>query len=300
MQLYYYRDKIGNFGDDLNQFIWYTLYPDIFDENPNSIALGIGTLINHHIPRAPKKYVLGSGVGYGSIPAINQDWKFVCVRGPISAEILKLPTSLSITDPAIFVADIVKRQSNRQAGNTSFMPHHRSAAFGDWKSICNELNLTYLDPAANIHETIHHINQSKLVIAEAMHAAIVADALRVPWIPVTCYNHISELKWKDWCLSLDMEYKPQQITSLWGHPNSSKTISLLKSTTKHILSSTGLNKRYTHHPVNYHTVKSCIIDQLGEVLNKSDHQLSPDNTHINKLSQLHDCIDKFSKSLIPT
>ena len=35
MKLFYYKDPTGNFGDDLNPWIWYSLAPELFnDKNP--------------------------------------------------------------------------------------------------------------------------------------------------------------------------------------------------------------------------------------------------------------------------
>ena len=62
---------------------------------------------------------------------------------------------------------------------------------------------------------IRRIQQSEVIIAEAMHAAIVADALRVPWIPVKAYNGINDFKWNDWASSLDVPYNPIRIPSLF-------------------------------------------------------------------------------------
>src|ERR1019366_6854573 len=58
---------------------------------------------------------------------------------------------------------------------------------------------------------------AKLVVAEAMHGAIVADTLRIPWIAVECSPEILPFKWVDWCQSMDLPYKPFQLlpTSAW-------------------------------------------------------------------------------------
>ena len=33
MKLYYYKAPLGNFGDDLNPWLWPRLLPDIFDDD---------------------------------------------------------------------------------------------------------------------------------------------------------------------------------------------------------------------------------------------------------------------------
>jgi succinoglycan biosynthesis protein ExoV len=49
------------------------------------------------------------------------------------------------------------------------------------------------------------------VVADAMHAAIVADALRVPWVPVVLSPQSNSFKWLDWTLSLNLPYKPVKL-----------------------------------------------------------------------------------------
>ena len=62
MKLYYYRDPVGNFGDDLNPWIWTTLLPDFLDDDDTDLFLGIGTVINSAVPSAPRKLVFGAGL----------------------------------------------------------------------------------------------------------------------------------------------------------------------------------------------------------------------------------------------
>ena len=184
MKLFYYKDPIGNFGDDLNPLIWYGLAPELFDEDGSELLVGIGTLINSRAPTGPAKYVFGSGVGYHQFPHIDDKWKFYCVRGPLSAQRLNLDPALAITDPAVLLTQVIPDRLVKKTGMVSFMPHHASSRFANWKELCEKAGINYIDPSYDVHETIFQIRQSRVVIAEAMHAAIVADALRVPWIPV--------------------------------------------------------------------------------------------------------------------
>jgi succinoglycan biosynthesis protein ExoV len=69
----------------------------------------------------------------------------------------------------------------------------------------------FLDPCADSEETVQRIRKAGLVVAAAMHAAIVADALRVPWIPVAISPGNSTFKWLDWTLSLNLPYYPTKL-----------------------------------------------------------------------------------------
>src|SRR5439155_10040399 len=48
---------------------------------------------------------------------------------------------------------------------------------------------------------------------ESLHGAIVADALRVPWVPLRIRRnpHTSPFKWEDWCSSMELPYGPTDV-----------------------------------------------------------------------------------------
>lgn len=221
MNLYYYQDPIGNFGDDLNPWLWPQLFPaplaHCFDDN--TLFLGIGSILNHKIAAYPgKKIVFGSGFGYGSPPTITDDWRFFCVRGPLTAKLLGLPEQMAISDSALLVRELIEPAP--KSGNTpAFMPHHVTTQHHNWRDVCESLSIRYIDPAAPVEQTIALIRQSSVVIAEAMHGVIIADALRVPWIPVRTRSGILEFKWQDWSSSLALEHKFEWLPPVWhyGH-----------------------------------------------------------------------------------
>ncbi|MCA1993207.1 MAG: polysaccharide pyruvyl transferase family protein, partial [Coleofasciculus sp. S288] len=224
-KLHYYKSSRGNFGDDLNVWLWSKLIPELVEVAPSDVKVqssdtlfvGIGTLLNHHVPREPFKVVFGAGVGYGDLPIIDERWKFYCVRGPLSARALGLPPSVAITDAAALLRT-VNLPSRPKLYSASFMPHHTANQSANWKVVCQLAGLHYIDPTQSVEDVLFEIQSSRVILAEAMHGAIVADALRVPWIPVQVTKTVNEFKWHDWCQSLNLEYKPVVIFPRIGIP----------------------------------------------------------------------------------
>lgn len=214
MKLYYFKDDEGNFGDDLNPWLWQQLFPNFFNETDEELFIGVGTLLNHRIPAAPAVTVFGSGHGYGKLPKTNPNWTFYCVRGPLTAKALGLPAEKAITDPASLVPQFYNPNLNKKF-SISFMPHCESARLGDWQNVCQIAGINYLDPRKPYKQVFDGILQSELLLTEAMHGAILADSFRVPWIPVKAYDHISEYKWQDWMQSVHLDVKFIELPPVW-------------------------------------------------------------------------------------
>jgi hypothetical protein len=201
-----------NFGDSLNPWLWGKLLPDALDEDSSEFLIGIGTILNHKIPAAGHKHVFGSGCGYGWPPNVHTtDWTVHCVRGPRTAAKLGISADLAITDPAILIRRFVRPSSVPSTG-IAFIPHFESLDVGEWELVCRLANISFIDPCDTIESVIDKIRGARLVVAEAMHGAIVADALRVPWIPVKPLIKKNENKWFDWFESLGLVCEPQPLS----------------------------------------------------------------------------------------
>jgi succinoglycan biosynthesis protein ExoV len=204
MKLYYYRGLRPNFGDELNTWLWPQLLPGFFDGDDRSLFLGIGSTVFDWLPRDSQKIVFGAGYGgYTPVPVIDERWTFYFVRGRVTAETLRLDASTAIGDAAILVrSGEVPRPA--KAYKASFMPHWQSARDGEWVDVVREAGLHYVDPSGDVVGVLTQILASQLVITEAMHGAIVADALRVPWIAVQPLQARNRMKWLDWASALDL------------------------------------------------------------------------------------------------
>ncbi len=207
MKLFYYKDSLGNFGDDLNAWLWSRLLPGAFDHDDGVLFVGIGTILNDRIVDSSQYAVFGAGAGYGALPNVDHRWKFYCVRGPRTARALGIDPRRAITDPAILVRTF-GLPARPKRYKISFMPHHVSARRSLWKICCKLAGIHYIDPRNGVEKVLEEIQSSEVLATGAMHGAVVADALRVPWIPVKLYEHILDFKWHDWCESLNLPYDP--------------------------------------------------------------------------------------------
>lgn len=216
MKLYYYKEK--NFGDQLNPWLWNKVLPNYFDEDSNIGFLGIGTLINNtyisKLNRSQFKIIFSSGVGYSKDEIkLDHSYKIYCLRGPLSAQKLGLSETLAITDGALLVRDFFDYNQYQKKFKFGYIPHYELAGEG-WSLACQKIGFNYIDPRWPVEKVLASISETEILLAEAMHGAIIADAFRVPWIPIITNSSILQFKWQDWCASLNVNYQPAYMERL--------------------------------------------------------------------------------------
>lgn len=220
MKLFLYRGKAPNFGDELNEYLLPRIFPNFFDEDSSQMFLAIGSILYNTHPVEPLKIVYGSGFGgYGEPAHLSDKWKVYCLRGPRTAKALGLDQSYVAGDTAMLI-NRYRRPEMRKTQRCSFMPHWESLDRGDWPNVCRLAGMTFIDPRWPVQTILDLIESSEMIIAEAMHGAIVSDALRVPWVPVMPFRQTHRYKWFDWADSLDVDLVarnliPSTISECW-------------------------------------------------------------------------------------
>ena len=202
-----------NFGDDLNEWMWPRLLPDVFDDDPSVVFLGIGSILNHRFNGPSVKVVAGAGhvAEYGDLPDLGSgDWRFYFVRGPLTATALGLDRSLAIGDAAILVRTLVD-PARRRPRTAAFMPHWESMGWGFWAEACDAAGVRLIDPRRPVEEVLSLILESTVLVTESLHGAVVADALRAPWIPMRPIDPRHRAKWRDWAEALQLELRPRPL-----------------------------------------------------------------------------------------
>jgi hypothetical protein len=211
LKIHLLKQVHGNFGDDLNRWLWHELLADVWDDDAEVLFVGIGTILDQNLPPARVRVVFGTGVGYTAAPrdlsSNGVGWRIYGVRGPLTARALNIDPALAMTDAAILLATLPQFQSLPRHG-TLFVPHWKSVRYGYWQRICTDLGIEFLDPCRDSKWVVGRIASARKVVAESMHGAIIADAFRVPWVPVALSREISPFKWVDWASSMDVSYEP--------------------------------------------------------------------------------------------
>lgn len=219
MKLHYFRHPIApNFGDELNTWLWPRLLTNIFDDDETSIFIGIGSVLNDDYPSAARKYVMGTGYGaYRSPAIIDETWDVSFVRGPQTARALGLDPAKAITDGAVLIRAVHDCDPKPKRFKVSYVPHWHSLYTGSWEQACRWASIKLIDPRNPVDQVLDEIAASEVVITEAMHGAIVADVLRVPWIPVLPIAPEHRFKWADWTQSVELDYAPFSLApSSWA------------------------------------------------------------------------------------
>jgi succinoglycan biosynthesis protein ExoV len=215
MEIYSHQCDRANIGDELNNWFWDELFgPEIHNIHPDSLLVGIGTVLNEKLPRAKHYHIIGSGTGYGEPFDVHQTNVTVhFVRGPLTAKILQLPDNLVLTDPAILISEM-RTQSSTKKIPVAFMTHIGIDS-KDYKSLIEDMGWTYISPSDDETNILSTIANTEVLITSAMHGAIMADSYRTKWIPIITSNEILSFKWEDWCATMKLTFSPKTVPAYW-------------------------------------------------------------------------------------
>jgi succinoglycan biosynthesis protein ExoV len=215
MQLFHF-DKAPNYGDALNPWLWPRLLGEQLQASSPTLFLGIGTILKTDLPQAERYAVLSSGGGYGPFPKTDHRWNFYAVRGPLTAKALGLEPDIAAIDGAYLLRKFTLPEPVSAGPRIGFMPHWQTKLRVPWEKICAMSGLRYINPKLSVEETLAQLRGCDGIIAEAMHAAITADALRIRWMPVRLGNQFLDFKWRDWMGSIELAVDPIMLPSI--HP----------------------------------------------------------------------------------
>lgn len=209
MIIEYCKSKSYNFGDDLNPWLWPKLLGDeLFSENDGIYLVGIGTVLttkrlNVQLANAQKIIIFSSGAWDDSAPVLSDKCTVYGVRGPRTAKRLGLSADKVIGDGAYLLRKVAL-PAVEKLHDVGFIPHHGSEQYVDWSLICEQLGIQFISAKQPVESFLQQLNSCKRIVTEAMHGAIVADAMRIPWTAVKFSPLFCEEKWYDFAESMQL------------------------------------------------------------------------------------------------
>lgn len=224
MKIYAYRAPRGNLGDDLNHWLWPRLLSPEFLARPGTF-IGIGSVLHHdhfrHLPPDQPALVFGAGCRGAASPlnGPHPPLDIRALRGPLSSRALGVDPSTSVIDGAYALQFTPEYPALRQLSsqhNCTLIPYFRSSQLAYYSLIgaVHGYSVLYSDQYGSISSALRHIARSRVVLAESLHGAILADCLRIPWMRIQFYlqrpseRETGDFKWEDWRQSLGIETIP--------------------------------------------------------------------------------------------
>jgi succinoglycan biosynthesis protein ExoV len=300
MKLLYCKMDAGNFGDDLNEWFWNRAAPGVLDGVGPDTLFGIGTLLQDYyarqLPDQGRVLVVGAGAGAkGPLPKVDERWNFIGVRGPLTASYFNLPPESVCGDPAILISKFEDLMDPARAGGgVGFMPHVWSLEDWDWEATCKRLGLVYVDPTADSKATIRLISGLDKLVTEAMHGAIVADAMRVPWIAVHLSDRFESTKWSDWAGSLGIDLHFRKLPQLRRRDFSASQQLLYMA--KEMAMRLGKTVNHIRVPGSSATEVVHSERKLLELAHKTDAQLSDPRRLMALVEKLEEALTRMSET----
>ena len=198
----------GILGAGLHQWLWRKLLPGVWGHD--QAALVGGTFDSLRLGLGDHAAIIGGGLGSAAPRRrrAGKYWRVYWVRGPLTAERLRLPLETAITDGAALLPKaLTVRLPKRDC--VALISDQHAARLGAWPTCCDRAGIDYVDPRDDWRGIVIRLATARMVLAGSLLGAIIADAYRVPWIRVTTpASGTDSYQWRDWCASMDLDHRP--------------------------------------------------------------------------------------------
>ncbi len=205
----------GNFGDWLSPLLIASQTganirfqaPQTIATKKHIVSLGsIGRFIKNN------SVVIGTGISQEEIK-LSPKAKYISVRGPITAKVLKASGGPEVTafgDPGIAISKVIKVKRGKTNGRVAFVRHFSHAPFPmQLPKNFDELSILMSRPQ-DITKFVKKLNEYDSVVTSAMHVMITCQSYGIPCALVTFEGHEENvhgtgIKYEDYALGAGVE-----------------------------------------------------------------------------------------------
>ena len=214
----------GNFGDWLSPLLISSQTsanirfqaPQTIATKKHIVSLGsIGRFIKNN------SVVIGTGISQEEIK-LSPKAKYISVRGPITAKVLKASGGPEVTafgDPGIAISKVIKVKRGKTNGRIAFVRHFSHAPFPvQLPKNFDELSVLMSRPE-DITKFVKKLNQYDAVVTSAMHVMITCQSYGIPCALVTFEGHEENvhgtgIKYEDYALGAGVEVMNPSVVPL--------------------------------------------------------------------------------------
>ncbi len=205
MKVFYHQAEGGNVGDDLNAVLWRRLLPDLERLDSAQWLVGIGTILDERLNKLEgRRVVMGSGLRPGrQLPQFTGDLRFAAVRGTLTADRIGLSDEVALGDPGFLIGRIYKPSAYPTSDRVALIPHVYSERWSRIADVARDAGFEVISPTLQWEQFLDRLAACSRVYCESLHAAIFAEALRIPWARVRISSHyyegegVADFKWRD-------------------------------------------------------------------------------------------------------
>lgn len=197
---YYWRAqaKEKNIGDCVTHVLLRTMGFDVVATEsrfPADVFRGVGTLPS---PECVTGVVWGAGYSGAPVDAATLNARIFAVRGPLTRFSLGLPDWTPLGDPALLLPRLFPFPA--AFAKPIFVPHVHNAEKPIPPDFPRVVSVSIADVHGSFFERLAEIVSSRFVLTNSLHAAIFAQAYRVPWALCLPPGHTLDMpaKWDDW------------------------------------------------------------------------------------------------------
>jgi len=224
IKMHWWRGPEGsNFGDELSPVIVRAVSGRPVERAPipHADMLGIGSILQA-AARSPQLanrrdalHVWGTGIitpiSFPDLPCLRVS----AVRGPLTRNVLRLPTNLALGDPGLLADRLVERASSKEYA-WGLIPHHSQVEEGFVQRVLAHTPRSALIDVRHPDclTTVLKIAACDRIASTSLHGLIVADALKIPNIWISGREQRRSFSWKftDYFLSVGRsEFQPFPI-----------------------------------------------------------------------------------------
>lgn len=197
----FWWDGNPNFGDELTPWLLprFGILP-VLRQAHTAKFLGVGSILEM-APLESEAIVWGSGLMHGQ-PRTMPNATFLAVRGPLTRDLLGLPSSTPLGDPGLLLSNYIPRPMS--SGKVALVVHgshdlSKNAAHALLER--NQGEAIHVRTDQPIGRVVSQIASAAIVVSSSLHGLIVADSYGIPAVwatPEDADHHVPDLKFSDY------------------------------------------------------------------------------------------------------